>query len=129
MSGKTVTGCINAAELIENTDPRFGALRNYLPAALVQFGKEPRGLLFSKHQVQEAGERWDANPEDQLPFEPEEVRIDRAVAIARKDERARVLASMQAERKAALSRAKAIGFLVGVLFAMASVSVTTAVLL
>lgn len=108
-----VTGYINAAELIENTDPRFGALRKYLPAVLLQSGKEPRGLLFSKHQIQEAGERWDANPEDQLPFEPEQVRIDRAVAVARREERAQLVASMLAERSGIKRRAFWLGWAVG----------------
>lgn len=110
---RPVTGYINAAELIENTDPRFGALRKYLPAVLLQSGKEPRGLLFSKHEVQEAGERWDANPEDQVPFEPEQVRIDRAVAIARRDERAQLVAWTLIERAGIKRRALLAGVAIG----------------
>jgi hypothetical protein len=122
MSAKTVTGHINAAELIGNGDRRFGSNLHYAPAMLVQAGKEPRGLLLTKHQIQEAGERWDANPEDQLPFEPEQVRVDRAVAIARKDERAKVVASMLEDCNYVRRRALFLGYLGGASLALAVVT-------
>lgn len=111
---RIATGSIRASDLVPNRERRFGQATHFNQAALEQAGKEPVALLFSNDQIQVARERAEANPEDLLQWEPEQVRIDRAVAIARKDERAQVVASMQAERKGVMRRALWVGFVTGV---------------
>lgn len=113
-----VTGYIRTGERIPNKDRRFGAALEYLVVHLLQPGQDPQPVLLTVDQIRDGVDRAKTNPEDCPPFEPEQVRIDRAVAIARKDERAQVVAAMAAERKAAVRRASWIGWALGTVSAL-----------
>jgi hypothetical protein len=115
-----VTGYIRTGERIPNTARRFGAALEYIVVHLLQPGQEPQPVLLTVEQIRDGVDRAKTNPEDCPPFEPEQARIDRAVAIAQRDERARfenervhLVASMQAERKAAVLRASWKGWAIG----------------
>jgi hypothetical protein len=116
-----VTGYIRTGERIPNTDRRFGAALEYVVAHLLQPGQDPQALLFTVEQLRDAVDRAKTNPEDCPPFEPEQVRIDRAVAIARKDERALVTAALKAERALEKRRASWIGWAIGTMSALVGV--------
>lgn len=118
---RVATGSIKAAELVPNRERRFGQATHFNHAVFEQAGKEPVHLLFSNDQIQVARERAEVNREDLLEFEPEQVRIDRAVAIARKDERARALVSRTEDRHADLRRAFLVGVALGVVGALLSI--------
>jgi hypothetical protein len=118
----TVSGCIRTGERIPNTDRRFGAALEYVVAYLLQAGQDPQPLLFTVEQLRDAVDRAKTNPEDCPPFEPEQVRIDRAVGIARKEERAQVVASMLADCRYVRRRALFIGYLGGASLALAAVT-------
>lgn len=123
MSQSPVTGYIRTGERIPNTARRFGAALEYLVVHLLQPGQDPQPVLLTVEQIRDGIDRAKTNPEDCPPFELEQVRIDRAVAIARKDERAQVVASMAAERKAAVRRASWIGWVFGAVSALIGCSV------
>lgn len=82
-----VTGYIRTGERIPNTARRFGAALEYIVVHLLQPGQDPQPVLLTVEQIRDGVDRAKTNPEDCPPFEPEQLRIDRAVAIARKDER------------------------------------------
>jgi hypothetical protein len=98
----TVSGCIRTGERIPNTDRRFGAALEYVVAYLLQAGQDPQPLLFTVEQLRDAVDRAKTNPEDCPPFEPEQVRIARAVEAALIAERERV--ASQAKYAAAHQR-------------------------
>lgn len=113
-----VTGYIRTSERIANTARRFGAALEYIVVHLLQPGQDPQPVLLTVDQIRDGIDRAKTNPEDCPPFEPEQVRIDRAVAIARRDERAQVVASMLAMRKLELRREFWIGWAVGLVAAV-----------
>ena len=75
-------------------------------------------MLLTVDQIRDGIDRAKTNPEDCPPFEHEQVRIDRAVAIARQDERVQVVASMQADCEYVRRRALFFGYLGGVSLAL-----------
>lgn len=117
-----VTGYIRTGERIANTARRFGAALEYIVVHLLQPGQDPQPVLLTVEQIRDGIDRAKTNPEDCPPFEAEQVRIDRAVAIARRDERAQVVASMQRECAYLRRRALFIGYLGGVSLALAVVT-------
>lgn len=64
MSALPIRGLIYASERVHNSNRRFGAATEYLPAYLIQYGRAARPLLFTPDQIRDAAERADANPED-----------------------------------------------------------------
>lgn len=116
-----VTGYIRTGERIPNTARRFGAALEYLVVHLLQPGQDPQPVLLTVEQIRDGIDRAKTNPEDCPPFEPEQVRIDRAVAIARKDERALVTAALKAERALEKRRASWIGWVIGIVSALVGV--------
>ncbi len=121
MSQSPVTGYIRTGERIPNTARRFGAALEYLVVHLLQPGQDPQPVLLTVEQIRDGIDRAKTNPEDCPPFEPEQVRIDRAVAIARKDERALVTAALKAERALEKRRASWIGWVIGIVSALVGV--------
>lgn len=117
-----VTGYIRTGERIPNTARRFGAALEYIVVHLLQPGQDPQPVLLTVEQIRDGVDRAKTNPEDCPPFEPEQVRIERAVAIARKEERAQVVASMLAECRYVRRRALFIGYLGGASLALAVVA-------
>lgn len=109
----TVLGYIRTGERIPNSDRRFGAALEYIIAYLLQPGQDPQPVLFTVEQIRDGIDRAKTNPEDCPPFEPEQVRIDRAVAIARRDERAQVVAWTLIERAGIKRRALLAGVAIG----------------
>lgn len=116
-----VTGYIRTGERIANTARRFGAALEYIVVHLLQPGQDPQPVLLTVEQIRDGIDRAKTNPEDCPPFEPEQVRIDRAVAIARKDERALVTAALKAERALEKRRASWIGWAIGTMSALVGV--------
>jgi hypothetical protein len=117
-----VTGYIRTGERIPNTARRFGAALEYIVVHLLQPGQDPQPVLLTVEQIRDGVDRAKTNPEDCPPFEPEQVRIECAVAIARKEERAQVVASMLAECRYVRRRALFIGYLGGASLALAVVA-------
>lgn len=121
MSQSPVTGYIRTGERIPNTARRFGAALEYIVVHLLQPGQDPQPVLLTVEQIRDGIDRAKTNTEDCPPFEPEQVRIDRAVAIARKDERALVTAALKAERALEKRRASWIGWVIGIVSALVGV--------
>lgn len=120
MTQSPVTGYIRTGERIPNKDRRFGSALEYILVHLLQPNQDPQPVLFTVEQIRDGIDRAKTNPEDLLPFEPEQVRIDRAVAIARREERAQVVSSMQWECAYLRRRALCIGYLGGASLALAA---------
>lgn len=116
-----VTGYIRTGERIPNTARRFGAALEYIVVHLLQPGQGPQPVLLTVDQIRDGIDRAKTNPEDCPPFEAESVRIERAVAIARKDERALVTAALKAERALEKRRTSWIGWVIGVVSALVGV--------
>lgn len=115
-----VTGYIRTGERIPNRDRRFGAALEYIVVHLLQPGQDPQPVLLTVEQIRDGVDRAKTNPEDCPPFEAEQVRIDRAVAIARRDERV-ALADELSEKIGLFARGMRIRwFAIGTVVALAA---------
>ena len=97
-----VTGYIRTGERVANTARRFGAALEYIVVHLLQPGQDPQPVLLTVEQIRDGVDRAKTNPEDCPPFEPEQVRIAKAVEAALIAERERV--ASQAKYSAAHQR-------------------------
>lgn len=77
MAARVVTSVLRTADRVRNTGRRFGSAPEYLQCALEQHGQPPVPVLLTVDECRDGVERAKANPEDCLPFEPEQVRFER----------------------------------------------------